>query len=176
MGYSPGRRQVGNVVCSRQLTPATRVLMSWQRFRICSSISASPVGSVISSRVPGGHVRQVHDGVDELGSGAWWYVPSLHPQLGPNGKRRKIEVSARPLRLRLCRGPSIEWPGNDLMIPVLIVVWFVLSRVFGPSRSVSPSMFAAGTNLSRSSTGDVEKSRDEQDLLRTVTDLMSQHI
>jgi hypothetical protein len=124
----------------------------------------------------GGHVRQVHDGVDELGSGAWWYVPSLHPQLGPNGKRRKIEVSARPLRLRLCRGPSIEWPGNDLMIPVLIVVWFVLSRVFGPSRSVSPSMFAAGTNLSRSSTGDVEKSRDEQDLLRTVTDLMLQHI
>jgi hypothetical protein len=41
-------------VCSRQLTPATRVLMFWQRFRICSSISTSPVGSVISSRVPTG--------------------------------------------------------------------------------------------------------------------------
>ena len=25
---------------------------------------------------------------------------------------------------------SIEWPGNDLMIPVLIVVWFVVSRVY----------------------------------------------
>src|SRR4051812_20230298 len=25
---------------------------------------------------------------------------------------------------------SIEWPGNDLMIPVLILVWFVLSRVY----------------------------------------------
>ena len=25
---------------------------------------------------------------------------------------------------------SIEWPGNDLTIPVLIVVWFVLSRVY----------------------------------------------
>jgi uncharacterized membrane protein len=25
---------------------------------------------------------------------------------------------------------SIEWPGNDLMIPVLILVWFALSRVY----------------------------------------------
>jgi hypothetical protein len=56
---STDRQCLGKVVCSRQLTPATRVLTSWQRVRICSSISASPVGSVISSRVPGGHVRQV---------------------------------------------------------------------------------------------------------------------
>jgi hypothetical protein len=60
--------------------PATRVLMSWQRFRIFSSISASPVGSVISSRV--GHIRHVQDGVDEKGSGARRYMPGLHPQVG----------------------------------------------------------------------------------------------
>ena len=34
---------MGTVVRSRQLTPATRVVMLKQRLRICSSISASPV-------------------------------------------------------------------------------------------------------------------------------------
>jgi hypothetical protein len=59
--------------------PATRVLMSWQRFRIFSSISASPVGSVISSRVPGGTFGTSKTASTRRDRAP---MPGLHPQVG----------------------------------------------------------------------------------------------
>lgn len=44
---------------------------------------------------------------------------------------------------------SIEWPGNDLAIPVLIVVWFVLSRVYVWALRPRPADHAATADHGR---------------------------
>jgi len=68
------------VLWSRQLTPATRVVMLGQRLRTCSSISASPVGNVISSAVPGGTSVRSRTALTSRERGPRRDRSGLHPQ------------------------------------------------------------------------------------------------